>query len=377
MGLFSTVAYLLRIFSFFFCLPLLAWGLDYAAELNERYAPYADWGARIDPDALSSSEENAWWRSPEDIRGQREDPALPLSGLHLALDPGHIGGAWAEIEGRHFTIKPGDLPVREGELVLEVAKLVEQAVSEMGGRVSLLRQANRPLNPRPPEAYFEAAAARVPLPEAFTWAAFWDYGERLRREMRQMSVIIGELQERARLVNEVVRPDALISLHINAAPWPVRKDGSIKYALVNSNHSHVLIFGCLSEAELSKPRQEEQLRRKLSNESGRIERELGQALGVSLAEWTGLPASSYSGRNAVRLPGATPYLWARNLLLLRTVDCPVVLLEPYIANNGETYARIQQALRDRQGKLPLSDADILLEYANAVVEALLVVYGPK
>lgn len=371
------MAYLLRISFLFFCLPLLAWGVDYTAELNERYAPYADWAARIDPDALSSSEQSAWWRSPEVIRMQREKAALPLSGLHLALDPGHIGGAWAEVEGRHFKMAPGDLPVREGELVLEVAKLVEKAVTEMGGRVSMLRQANRPLNRRPPEAYFEAAVARVPLPEAFTWAAFKDYGERLRREMRQMSAVAGELQERARLVNEVVRPDALISLHINAAPWPVQKDGSIKYAFVSSNHSHALIFGCLSEAELSKPRQEEQLRLKLSNGSGPIERELGQALGVSLAEWTGLPASVYGRRIAVRLSGSTPYLWARNLLLLRSVQCPVVLLEPYIANNGDTYARIQQALRDRQRKLTLAEEDILQEYANAVVEGLLVVYGPK
>ncbi|MFU8848058.1 MAG: hypothetical protein ACNA77_05005 [Opitutales bacterium] len=350
--------------------------MDYETELNQRYAPYADWSARLDLSELDSVDSEIWWRSPERIREQREDASRPLSGLHLAIDPGHIGGAWAEVEGRHFQIHVDDFPVREGELVLEVAKMVEAAVTEMGGRVTLLRKANRPLNPRAPEAYFEEAAARVPLPEVFSWSALLDYGERLRPVMRRMSVVTGELIERARLVNEVVRPDALISLHINAAPWPVGKDGAIKYELVSSNHSHVLIFGCLSDAELSRPRQEQELRRKLSNGSGVIERQLGHALGVSLGAFTQLPPSSYSGRNAVRLTGTTPYLWARNLLLLRSVHCPVVLLEPYIANSRGSYRRIQEALGQRQAGGPLAEDDILLEYANAVIQALLAVYGP-
>lgn len=370
-----------RVFCLSLCFPALALGLDYGAALDKRYAPYADWEARLDIEELEAMEAasaaGAWWSGPEAIREAGRESALPLSGLHLALDPGHIGGEWAELEGRDFKINPDDLPVREGDLVLEVARRVEAELVAMGAEVSLLRQGNKPVNPRPPEAYLSRAAQSVDMPEDLSWSSLLDYGLALRHAMIRMAVISGELIERARVVNEEIQPDALISLHINAAPWPQGDDGEIQYELVDSNHSHVLIFGCLSDAELSQPRQREQTSLKLTNGSAGIERILGQALGLSIGRSTALPPSSYSGRNAVRLDGCTPYLWARNLLLLRYVACPTVLLEPYIANSRPAYPRLQEALRNRRADRPLPDDDILLEYANAVVEGLLAVYGPQ
>lgn len=358
-------------------LPLSAQAFDYANELDQRYAPYVDWSVQIDPDRFQTTRIEQWWRSPEMIRNLGEEPELPLSGLHLALDPGHIGGEWAEIEGRNFKISPEDFPVREGELVLEVARLVQAELVRMGAKVSLLRDGIFPLNPKSPEAYFSVASGRIDPPDEVSWGALVDYSLELRRVMNRMSTVSGELLERARLVNEKIKPDALISLHINAAPWPLDEDGGKKIALVDSNHTHVLIFGCLSEAELSVSLQKKQMIVKMINGSAGIERELGQALGVSLGEATGLPPSKYSGRNAVRLEGCTPYLWARNLLLLRYVQCPVVLLEPYIANSRVTYPRIQAALKTRHGGEAPAEDDILLEYAAAVVEGLLAVYGPE
>jgi len=372
------VFYTFGFFLLSLCLPALALALDFRAMLDERYAPYADWADRIDLAVLAPAPPTAiWWRSPDAIRAARDESALPLSGLHLALDPGHIGGDWAEVEGRHFRIKADDLPVREGELVLEVARLVKAVLVELGAEVSLLRESSTPVNPRPPEAYFSQAAQRVPPPEVLSWAAFLDYGSALRREMNRMSVVSGDLIERARMTNEVIRPDALISLHINAAPWPLGQAGQVDYKLVDSNHSHVLIFGCLSDAELSHQQQRQQLEVKLTNGSAAIERELGQALGGLIGQLTQLPPSLYAGKNATRLQGCTPYLWARNLLLLRYVECPTVLLEPYIANSVATYPRLQQALQRRLANEAPADDDILLEYVNAVVAGILAVYGPS
>ena len=45
-----------------------------------------------------------------------------LSGLTIALDPGHIGGDWSAMERRHFSLH-GDQPVKEGDLALAVAKI--------------------------------------------------------------------------------------------------------------------------------------------------------------------------------------------------------------------------------------------------------------
>lgn len=357
--------------------PLHADEIDYIGQLNHRFAPYADWSTRLEPERVRSSTARGWWQSPEEIRANRNDDDLPLTGLHLALDPGHIGGEWAAIEGRDFKINPDDLPVREGELVLELALMLRAELIKMGAEVSLLREGTTPVNPKSPGAYFSSAAQSFDLPVDASWASLVDYSLELRRLMNRMYAVTGELVERARIVNEVIQPDALISLHTNAAPWPHDEAGEMKYELVDSNHTHVLIFGCLSDAELSVPLQEEQLIVKMTNGSAGIERELGQALGYSLGQATALPASNYSGQNAIRLDGHTPYLWARNLLLLRYVECPVVLLEPYIANSKESYPRIQSALKTRQMGSPLAEGDILVEYGRAVVEAVVAVYGPK
>lgn len=355
---------------------MFAQGIDDAA-IKARYAPYANvTGQSLLEQSSQDASSDVWWRSPEEIRESRKQSELSLSGLHLALDPGHIGGQWAEVEGRHFQIGAEDYPVREGELVLEVARLVRSELVERGAKVTLLRDDYEPLNPKPPEAYYAVALEKVDPPTDSSWGAFADYALSLHRTMNRMAAVTGELIERARLVNEEIRPDALISLHINAAPWPKDEQGEAKYELVDSNHTHVLIFGCLSEAELSVPRQKKQLLTKLQNGSGPIERDLGQALGLTLGEATALPPSDYSGKNAVRLKDATPYLWARNLMLLRYVECPVILLEPYISNSNAVYPRIQAAVKSRQLGEPLADGDILIEYANAVVKGLLEVYGP-
>ncbi|WP_158279783.1 N-acetylmuramoyl-L-alanine amidase family protein [Coraliomargarita sinensis] len=350
--------------------------MDYATELNLRYAPYADWEQHLTLEQIKAAEPEIWWRSPEAIRASRSDSGEALSGVHLAIDPGHIGGEWAATEGRDFVIGPEDFRVREGELVLEVARLVQAELVEMGAEVTLLRNSATPLNPKLPEAYLTAATERIERPNEVSWASLLDYAYALKQAMNRMYAVAGELEERARLVNEEIKPDALLSLHINAAPWPLDRDGAVKYSLVDSNHTHVLIFGCLSDAELSSPRQKEQLAVKIANGSATIERELGQALGLSLGKATALPASKYNGKNAVQLAGHTPYLWTRNLMLLRYVECPVVLLEPYIANSKESYPRIQEALERRHSGRPLAEGDILVEYAQGVVAGVLDVYGP-
>ena len=354
------------------CLFAQAVSEQIAHQLSTRYTPYVDGASLRDVDSLAGQEAEAWWATPEVIRAARGEDALPLSGLHLALDPGHIGGIWAEWEGRHFRVSEADFWVREGELVLEVAQRVRTRLVALGAEVSLLRESNEPVNPKRPADYWTLAASQIEAPATRTLSAQLDYALAVRKRAVKMAIVTEELVERARCVNEVIRPDALLSLHINAAPWPKEAQH-----LVHSDHAHVLIFGCLSAQELASPRQQAQLAKKLTNGSGPIEVELGTALGHALAEATDLPASDYEGLNAIRIDPEVPELWARNLLLLRLVDCPTVLLEPYIANSKNSYARIQKALAARAVYAPLPEDDILIEYADAVVDGVRRVYGSE
>ena len=335
-----------------------------AYELSTRYTPYADGAAVLDLEQIASKTlaeaETAFDR--------------PLAELNLALDPGHIGGIWAAWEWRNFRLSKEDHWVREGELVLEVAQRIRTRLTRLGAEVRLLREDCRPINPKTFIDYWPLAAAEEMPPRELSLKAQLGHALAVRNRAIHLAIVRGEIAERARLVNEVIQPDALISLHINAAAWP---DGDTEQ-LVDSDHAHVLIFGCLSEAELASPRQQLRLLEKLSNGSGPVEARLGAALGSALGsaliEATGLPASDYQGRNAIRIDPELPSLWARNLMLLRLVDCPTVLMEPYITNSHSSYARIQKALSSREYHEPLPADDILVEYADAVVTGVLRAY---
>ena len=380
---------LLRVFvGYFFCVELVA-SLSatqapmLASELTTRYAPYANWQSVVDVDALAQRSESRYWRTAEEIALQRSGSDLPLAGLHIALDPGHIGGQWAAAEGRQFRIAEDDFYVREGELVLAVAELARAKLMALGAKVSLLREVAVRVNPNNPLDYLELAAEQVSPPKESSLSALWVYGRAIRARAIHLSIVKGDLMERARLVNQEVQPDALISLHINAAAWPTEnqseasESGSAKFRLVDANNLHVLIFGCLSDEELQAENQLEQLVVKLTNGSGPAERLLGDALASALAEATELPAASYRRNNAILLSSQQPYLFARNLLLLRMTECPTVLLEPYVANSVGAYVQLQSALANRAAGRVLAEDDILLQYAEAVVAGVRTHYGPK
>ena len=183
---------------------------ELASALTTRYAPYADWQAVVDVDVLAKQSQSRYWRTSEEIASQRVTVDLPLAGLHIAFDPGHIGGRWAVDEGRNFRISEDDFYVREGELVLEVAQRVRAQLVELGAEVSLLREATVRVNPKGPVDYLELAAKQVRVPEENSLDVLWAYGRALRDRAVRLSVVSGDLAARARLVNEVIQPDALI-----------------------------------------------------------------------------------------------------------------------------------------------------------------------
>lgn len=350
---------------------------ELATKMSTRYAPFANWELVVDIDQLAQLEVARYWRTAKVLKELRDEGDLPLSGLHVALDPGHVGGKWAPYEGRDFSMHPGDFRVREGELTLEVAQCIRDRIESLGAQVTVLRDGFTPINPKTPLDYLEAASKDIPLPKPLTLETIQAYYEQVRNRAVRMRVVVGEIAERARRVNGVIQPDILLSLHINAAPWPQEIDGLPVGGLhlVKSNHVHVLIFGCLSDSELRVLSQQEQLAVKLLNGSGSEERKLATHIGTAMQAAMGLPASQYNRKNAVLLDSDTPTVWARNLMMLRMVECPTVLLEPYVANSEAVYPRIQAALKARANRAKPAEDDILIEYSEAVVAGLVRMYA--
>ena len=298
-------------------------------------------------------------------RSQRPpQPGKPLAGLRIAIDPGHLGGSFAKMEARWFQIGHSR-PVEEGEMTLIVAKLLKQRLEAMGAEVWLTRTKNGATTPLRPGKLRNAAASSlkeegVPLSST-----------RLEFEAERLFYRVGEIRNRARLVNSVIRPDLVVCLHFNAEEWgnPARP------TLTDKNHLHLLLSGDMSGNELLHEDERYTMLVKLLGGTHHEELGASEAVARSLATVTGLPPFTYHSANAIPA-SSNPYLWVRNLLAKRLFECPVVYCEPYVMNSRPVFNRIQ--LGDYLGRRNVggvSEPSIYREYADAVAQGLADYYG--
>ncbi len=94
------------------------------------------------------------WRVANSL--PRANPKKPLSGLRIALDPGHLGGKWAKMEERWFRVGNSP-PVREGDLTLKVARILAPQLRRLGAKVSFVRNSSEPITPKRPDDFKELA----------------------------------------------------------------------------------------------------------------------------------------------------------------------------------------------------------------------------
>src|SRR3984957_7330779 len=92
------------------------------------------------------------------------DPARPLKGIRIALDPGHIGGDWAVLEARYFKLGD-DPPVEEAKLNLITCQRLAERLQADGAEIIWAKHDYEPVTPlRPADLHREAIAA-LALPE--------------------------------------------------------------------------------------------------------------------------------------------------------------------------------------------------------------------
>lgn len=281
-------------------------------------------------------------------------------GMIIALDPGHIGGAWSKMERRHFSLN-GDPPVKEGDLSLAVAQNLAPRIEALGATAVLVRKFSEPVTQQRPKDFREIAKQ---------WAEEVAGIEDNNSQERELLIKdreellfyrVDEIQARAELINQSIKPDLVICIHLNAAPWanPVQKE------LVERNDHHVLVNGCYMGGELAYDDQRFELIWRLVNRWHIPEQGLAESLARSFSKNTGLVAFSYKGPNALKI-GEVPGVWARNLLANRKYRCPVVFLEPYVANSLAVYPRIQNWLLGKKD----GDDCLIEEYVDSVVLGL-------
>ena len=285
----------------------------------------------------------------------------PLDTLHIAIDPGHIGGDFAAIEARQFG-RPEDRPVREGEISLLAAKHLKPLLESMGAQVSLVRKDNSPVTEKRSIDFLELYRDYNPdVPDGL----LIPYAE--KRFYRRAEIV-----DRARLVNEVLQPDLVLCLHYNASSDSGAWLDPSQPILVDENHFHLLLNGAYTSGEVLDEGDRFQMMERILQRIHKREAELAKVVADVFADRTGLPAYSYDpdSKRAKNVDGH-PYLWARNLLANRSYTCPVLFFEPWVMNNKEVYARIQEG--DYEGTRKIGDEEmpsIMREYAETVAAGI-------
>ncbi|MEX1117604.1 MAG: N-acetylmuramoyl-L-alanine amidase [Terrimicrobiaceae bacterium] len=307
---------------------------------------------------------------PNFWRPKREIPTptaeKPLAGLKIALDPGHLGGSWAKVEERWFRVG-NSKPVTEGDMTLLVAKKLVPRLESLGAEVFLTRSKPGPVTSLRPETLKKEAKLSLADKERPLTP------ESLKSEAERLFYRVGEIRRRAKLVNDVIRPDLVLCLHFNAEAWGNENNPQ----LVDVNHLHFLVTGAWSAEELTYEDQRFDMLNKMLGRSFFEEVDVTESIAKTMARETGLPPYVYLQGNAVRV-NDNPYIYARNLLANRLFLCPVVYVEPYVMNSKAAFARIQAG--DYDGRRKFDGAlrkSIYREYADSLVDGLVAYYSNR
>ena len=317
------------------------------------------------------------WRRARSLPRAKKSTGI-LSGLKIALDPGHIGGPWAKMEERWFKVGEAP-PVEEGEMTLRVAKMLAPKLRALGARVSFVRDKAEPVTPFRPDDLKELA--REVLRSGGTENprdAFDGPDDPLKEQtLRWQSEILfyrsSEIRARARLVNSRLRPDLVLCLHFNAVAWG--DPGSP--ALSDENHFHLLVNGAYLEPELGFDDERFEMLRRLLSRVSDEELPMADMVAATMGRETGLSPYQYTTGNATKV-GTSGYVYARNLVATRLYQCPVIYFEPYVMNSNEVFARIQAG--DYEGTQPINGVErpsIYHEYVDSVVKGLVEYYREK
>ncbi len=320
-----------------------------------------------------------WFRTPEEVRAESHPLDKPLNGLRVAIDPGHIGGPWGQIEERS-TRYHGSAPVQEGDLNLITARLLKQELINMGASVFVVRDSTDPVTPYRPDDMLEPArellvqhahSTRVKAlpPENLNLL----FGHKLLELAQFLFYRCSEITERGNRIRNNFVPDITVTLYIDATP------GSGRGRLTSANANIFFVGGSYTKAEMTDPEMQRRCVYKMLEGGSDIEKEVAGDISDVFKQKTGLGPVKYGDSSTTRsvIPG-NDYVVARNLAANRDYDGPVVCTEPYFMNNQVVYQRLLAGDYDGQktfnGKPYTS---IFREYADCVAQGLVKAYaGP-
>ncbi|MFN0078768.1 MAG: hypothetical protein ACKVY0_20085 [Prosthecobacter sp.] len=316
------------------------------------------------------------WRRASEMPPLKGRP--PLSDVHIAIDPGHIGGSYATMEERYLSFAPGEA-IQEGTLTLTTAQVLAERLKALGAYVSLVRDRLEPVTDLRPADLVSPARqllteAGFPLPQE-NYNNLTGDAKLLTVQWQSEKLFyrVSEIQARAKKVNTTIKPDVVLCLHYNAEAW----GDATAPQFSPMNHMHVLVNGCYSPVELEQQDVRFEMFYRLFSRIHEEELPLAESVANGTRVATGLPAYVYTTPNALRV-GTNAYVYARNLLANRIYQCPVVYLEPYVMNHEETYRRL--LLGHYLGRTLVAgrlQTSAIEDYVRGVVNGILAYYQKR
>lgn len=321
---------------------------------------------RFRTDSRISRDGPRYWRSPVELDDLPTNSTKPLKGIRIAIDPGHIGGKWVTWDDRHFKIGADTLEVKEGEMTLIVAKILQRDLGILGAEVFLTRDSNNPTTSERVETLQEEAKAyitrRGQIPSSGLVAS----------TAKAMFAISAEIRSRGEIINDSIRPDLALCLHFDASPWP-----SGRPTLRSPNHLHLLVNGCYLGSEIAEDDTRFEMVFRILQRVYHEELAMADIVSRTMADETRLPSFSYDGKSGKSV-NENEFVWARNLLANRVFFCPVLFFEPFCMNHRETHARVQEGpyegLREING---IYRKNIYQEYADGITSGLVRYFREK
>ena len=321
-----------------------------------------------------------------------QDPTRPLKGLRIALDPGHIGGDWAQLEARWFKLDD-DPPVLEAKLNFITCQRLAERLQADGAEIIWAKHKDDPYEPvthlRPDDLHREAIAALAghPLKSSSSYTPSFLFGlprtptpghhltpqEHVDNEAALLFYRVAEIRARGNLVNKQ-HPDLTICVHYNADDWGNPDHPNL------TGHSRLVIFtnGAYERSELAYDDYKYDMLRKLLDRTA-VQEERGCALvGQSMLDTFKYPPEIYPVAYSAKHVTDVPSVYARDLLANRIYHGPVIYCEGPYMNAPDAYYRIiagdYLGMRTIKGQ---SVPSIYRDYAASVERGILKYFGVK
>ncbi|WP_345372318.1 N-acetylmuramoyl-L-alanine amidase family protein [Algivirga pacifica] len=294
---------------------------------------------------------------------------LPLSGIRIAIDPGHIAGDMdlAKAEGRFIEMnyKGNTYKLKEGDLTLSTAMVLKDSLEKQGAKVFISRdQPNQGANGKPYEVW-----KKTDLTEKLkdmglsshkiqqTLLKSPEY--RIYREY----FLQDDLELRAAEIN-YFKPHLTIVIHYNA------DDKNFGWKQPSKrNFGMVFVPGAFLKYEMRTPRDRYDFIRVLVSEQVKESSKLSAHVMQAFENKLQVPAVSkqeepaYLQKLAIRLDKG---VYARNLRLCRLLNTPICYGEPLFQDN-ELELKALNGNNLKEGKI----SSRVVQVANAYYEGIM------